>query len=167
MTLVKPKLLVSACLLGQPVRYDGQSKPIAELDWLQQLQTQGLVVQACPEMMGGLGVPRSPAERVNDQIITVAGDDVTEAFQLGAERTLTLCKKHQVTHALLKANSPSCGNAEVYDGSFSRTLVPGMGVTAALLQQHGIAVFSEQQFDELKAALATTANGNIVRPVRR
>lgn len=158
MTLVKPKLLVSACLLGQPVRYDGQSKPIKQLDWLQQLQTQGLVVEACPEMLGGLGVPRPPAEMVEGRIITTTGIDVTTEFQFGAERTLSLCQKHQVTHALLKANSPSCSNEQVYDGSFSRTLVAGMGVTAALLQQHGIAVFSELQLAELKAALTAAAN---------
>lgn len=152
------KLLVSACLLGQPVRYDGKSKPIAELDWLLALKTTGRLVVVCPEVIGGLTTPRAPAEIVDTRVITVKGDDVTAAFKKGAQHALDLCLRHNITHALLKANSPSCGNQQVYDGSFSGELTTGAGVTAQLLQQNGITVYSELQLQTLQATFASMAD---------
>jgi uncharacterized protein YbbK (DUF523 family) len=147
------KLLVSACLLGQPVRYDGKSKPINTLSWLKELEQNEQLVIACPEMLGGLSVPRPPAERMGKLIATQQGVDVTSSFLDGAKRTLELCLKHQVKFALLKANSPSCGNQQIYDGSFSGQLIEGKGVTAELLEKNGIIVFSEQQLGLLRKAL--------------
>jgi uncharacterized protein YbbK (DUF523 family) len=147
------KLLISACLLGQPVRYDGQSKPIPEKLWLKQLQAQGRLVIVCPEVVGGLPTPRPAAERVKDKVITTTGSDVTYAFIKGAEHALKLCQQHNIQHALLKANSPSCGNKQIYDGSFSGRLTNGQGITAKLLTENGIEVFSELQLDELKLLL--------------
>lgn len=152
------RLLVSACLLGQPVRYNGKSKPIAELEWLQELKNNGQLIVACPELLGGLTVPRAPAERVGDRVISVNGDDVTDEFLLGAQKTLTLCEAHQITHVLLKAKSPSCGNQEIYDGRFSGTLKKGKGVTAELLLSRNIEVYSELQLDALKVALTAATN---------
>jgi uncharacterized protein YbbK (DUF523 family) len=153
------KLLVSACLLGQPVRYDGKSKPIKEIDWLMALKATDSLVIMCPEVMGGLTTPRPPAEVVNGQVITINGDNVTTEFNLGANTALELCQAHNVTHALLKANSPSCGNEMIYNGQFNGTLIAGQGVTAQLLTAHNITVFSELQLDELQTLIRSTFSG--------
>lgn len=147
------KLLISACLLGKPVRYDGKSKPINELAWLKQLEQQGRLMVICPEVVGGLPTPRPPAERVKEKVLTELGIDVTEAFQDGAEKALKLCLQNDIKYALLKANSPSCGNKSIYDGQFANKLVAGMGMTAELLTQNGIQVFSELELSELKLKL--------------
>lgn len=144
------KLLISSCLLGHPVRFDGQSKGMKEIDWLQQLQQQGLLFNTCPEVKGGLPTPRPPAEIQNDKVIAVSGQDVTSQFKAGAEHTLNLCKTHGIRFALLKAKSPSCGNRQIYDGSYSGRLVDGQGITAKLLLDNGIRVYSELEIEQLK-----------------
>lgn len=153
------RILVSACLLGEAVRYDGRAKALDD-SVLARLQRQGRVVAFCPECAGGLGVPRPPAEiRGGDgdavldgraRVETNAGVDVTAAFVAGAEAALALCRKHDVHVAVLTESSPSCGSRRVYDGSFRRRAIGGAGVTAALLRREGIEVYS--QF-ELAAAL--------------
>lgn len=148
------KLLISACLLGDPVRYDGKSKPIADLDWVKQLQQQKRLYVICPEVAGGLPTPRPPAEKVEDKVLTELGIDVTPAFQSGAEKALVLCQQHGIKYALLKAKSPSCGNKEIYDGSFANTLIQGMGITAELLTNNGIQVFSELEISQIKTMLS-------------
>lgn len=147
------KLLISACLLGDPVRYDGKSKPIADLDWVKQLQQQQRLFVICPEVAGGLPTPRPPAEKVQGKVLTELGVDVTPAFQSGAEKALALCQQHGIKYALLKAKSPSCGNREIYDGSFSGNLIRGMGLTAELLTRNGVQVFSELELNKLKHIL--------------
>ena len=142
------KLLLSACLIGQKVRYDGgdcfQSHPLLQT-WFK----EGRIVTICPEMAGGLTTPRPPAEKLQGHIITNIGINVSEQFQKGAERALALCQKHNIQFALLKAKSPSCGNTQIYDGTFTRTLIQGQGVTAKLLSKNGIRVFNENEIDEL------------------
>lgn len=145
------KLLVSACLLGEPVRYDGQSKPLSQLDWLLQLKQQQRLFVVCPEMAGGLSVPRAKAEQRGEKVITIEGADVSKEFELGARRALSMCRQHDIGFALLKANSPSCGNQYIYDGNFDGTLINGMGVTAKLLSANGIDVFSEFQLEHLRS----------------
>lgn len=146
------RVLVSACLLGDAVRHDGKSKrvhhPVLE-KWL----AEGRVVRVCPELLGGLGVPRPPAERVGDRVVTNAGVDVTKQFELGARAALALVKEHGVKLAVLKEFSPSCGSAQINDGTFSKTRIVGSGVTTTLLRAHGVQVFSELQWDEAAAAL--------------
>jgi uncharacterized protein YbbK (DUF523 family) len=147
------KILVSSCLLGQPVRYDGQSKGLASnmlTQWLQEKR----VVAFCPEVAGGLPTPRPPAEINLEKVIAVTGEDVTDEFQLGAEKALALCKSQQIKFALLKESSPSCGRNTIYDGSHRGVKVAGMGLTAEKLVKAGIQVFSEEQLPELMAALA-------------
>jgi len=149
------KLLVSACLLGDPVRYDGQAQTLA-LTQLTIWKQQGLILGYCPEVAGGLPVPRPAAERQPDGTIrTAGGADVTAAFMRGAEATLALCVQHDVRCALLKERSPSCGSQHIYTGRFDGTLVAGEGLTAALLRQHGIRVFSELQLPEFIAHVQT------------
>lgn len=147
------KVLVSACLLGQAVRYDGGTKPCQHpvlARWL----AEGRLVLFCPEMAGGLGVPRPPAEciggdgdavrRGDARILDVHGHDVTAAFRAGAEAALALCRKEGVLLAVLKEDSPSCGSARIADGTFSGTPRAGLGLTTAVLRAAGIQVISEE-----------------------
>ena len=147
------KILVSACLLGYPVRYDGKSTPLKNLAWLQQLQQQNRVVIICPEQEGGLPTPREPAERQQDKVITANGQDVTQEFEQGAQLALKLCKQHKIKIALLKAKSPSCGNQQIYNGQFNNTLIAEQGVTAELLTKNNITVYSELQIKQLMRAV--------------
>jgi len=144
------QVLVSACLLGEKVRFDGGDKrsthPVLAR-WL----AEGRVVAVCPEVSGGLGVPRPPAQRRGQQVVTDAGADVTAQFERGARVALELAQRLGLEVAVLKEGSPSCGSAEVHDGTFSGRRVPGQGTTTALLRQHGVRVFSEAQLDEADA----------------
>ena len=139
-------ILVSACLLGCPCRYDGKSKPNAAVLSLMEEHT---LIPICPEQMGGLATPRPPAECKEGGVFTQAGIDVTAQYRRGAEEALRLATLYGCTCAILKERSPSCGSNGIYDGSFSRTLVDGDGVTAALLKQQGIAVYGESEVDNL------------------
>ena len=151
------KILISACLLGNPVRYDGQAKTLGHAG-LDRLVDQQRVVAICPEVAGGLPIPRPAAEiqasngdavlAGSARVQTRNGDDVTEYFIAGAELALDLCRQHAIRIAVLTERSPSCGSSLVYDGSFSRNTQPGSGVTSALLEQHGIAVFNQHQIDD-------------------
>lgn len=142
------KILISSCLLGNPVRYDGNSKPI-EHDIITHWQQLGCLITICPEMSGGLPVPRPAAEiQNNGKILTESGQDVSAHFQQGAQNTLDLCRQQQIKIAILKQSSPSCGSQMIYDGSFSGQKIAGMGVTAKLLSSHGIKVFCEQTLVE-------------------
>lgn len=153
------KILISACLLGQPVRYDGQSKDI-ENTILELWKSEGLLVPVCPEVSGGLPVPR-PAGEIQGiaddvltgraQITTADNEDITRFYLRGAQHALSLCQQHRIRIAILKENSPSCGSTNVSDGSFSKNLIPGEGVTARLLRQNGIRVFSENEINQAKA----------------
>ncbi|AZD57683.1 Uncharacterized protein YbbK [Pseudomonas chlororaphis subsp. aurantiaca] len=156
------KILVSRCLLGHRVRYDGGAS--GPFDQLASWQAEGRVVALCPEVAGGLPTPRAAAEipggqggEVLDglaQVITTEGEDVSAEFLSGARQALELVRKHGIRIAVLKANSPSCGNLLTYDGSFSGVKVSGEGVTAALLKRAGVQVFSELELTEAAAALA-------------
>ncbi|KRW61184.1 DUF523 domain-containing protein [Pseudomonas sp. TTU2014-080ASC] len=156
------KILVSRCLLGHPVRYDGGAHGPYSL--LQQWQAEGRIIPLCPEVAGGLPTPRPPAEIPGGQgaqvldgqlpVLTVDGDDVSAAFVAGARQALALVQKHGIRVALLKARSPSCGNHETYDGSFTGTRVAGEGVTAAALRRAGVQVFNESELDSIQEVLS-------------
>ncbi|ALP43255.1 DUF523 domain-containing protein [Aeromonas schubertii] len=148
------KILVSACLLGMPVRYDGRSKGLVS-DWLSHLGAEGVLLPFCPEVAGGLPTPRPPAERRGERVVTEAGLDVTAEFDRGAELALALCRREEIRIALLKEGSPSCGSGRIYSGRFDGISQPGEGKTAQLLRRHGITVFSEDQLGELASLLAT------------
>lgn len=141
-------ILVSRCLLGEPCRYDGKSKPVPAVE---QLQAAGhTLIPVCPEVLGGLSTPRPPAECQPDaRVINRDGVDVTKEYQQGAKLVLELARQHGCTLAVLKAKSPSCGNRQIYDGTFSKTLIPGQGVAARLLTQAGIRVVDETELDQL------------------
>ena len=142
------KILVSRCLLGEPCRYDGKSRPV---EALLTLERQGhILVPVCPEEDGGLPTPRPPAEIQEDgRVVNRLGIDVTAEYTAGAYHALRLAREHGCTVAVLKEKSPSCGNRQVYDGSFTGTLVDGQGITARLLIEHGIRVLGESQLNQL------------------
>lgn len=141
------KILVSACLLGERVRYDGGSCPQQGTHW-ERWQREGRLVPLCPEMAGGLDCPRVPAEIHGEHVINADGADVTGPFQVGAQQALMLAREHGIRMAILKEGSPSCGSHRINDGSFSDRKVAGQGITAALLEANGIRVFSEEQIGE-------------------
>ncbi len=149
-------IIVSACLLGQSVRYKGDSCP-------QKLLLNPQIIKHllpfCPECAGGLPTPRPPAEIQENgggsavlcgkaYVITSQGKNVSTAYCLGAQKCLDLSKKMNVSAAILKQGSPSCGTREIYDGSFSGKKIAGQGVTAALLSKHNIKLFGEDTLSE-------------------
>ena len=149
------KLLVSACLLGTPCRYDGKSKADARVLALAERYE---LIPVCPEQLGGLPTPRDPSERQGDRVVMQSGRDVTEEYRRGAEAALALCINHGCKVAVLKEKSPSCGCGFVYDGTFSRRLIEGDGVTAELLKAHGIAVCGENGLPAMRADMAAPSN---------
>ncbi|MDQ6953730.1 MAG: DUF523 domain-containing protein [Mariprofundaceae bacterium] len=141
------KILISACLLGDPVRYDGHSKPVHH-PVLETWQQQGRLLACCPEMLGGLGVPRLPAEIQGDGVVNIQGKDVTQAFKQGAGLVWALCQEYAISMAIFKEGSPSCGVTQVNDGTFQGRKIQGQGVTSQCLILHGIRVFHEHQWEE-------------------
>lgn len=146
------KVLVSSCLLGQPVRYDGVSKGLRH-PGITQLMLQDRVISFCPEVSGGLPTPREPAEILETKVMTKSGEDVSKEFALGAQLALRQCQQHGIRYALLKESSPSCGRNNIYDGTHTSVKIPGMGWTARLLEENDIHVFSEDEISALMAAL--------------
>lgn len=138
-------ILVSACLLGIECRYKGDGCPCEGIKALAERHT---LIPVCPEQLGGLATPRPPAERQGDKVVNREGQDVTEAYALGAQRALRIAHLNHVSVAVMKAKSPSCGSGRVYDGTFSGRLIPGDGVCAEALKQAGIAVYSEEDYGE-------------------
>lgn len=158
MNMDTKKILLSACLLGKLVRYNGEiltGCPSILKEW----EESGLVIAVCPEVDGGLPTPRPPAEiqggdgkdvvSGNAKVIDIHGADVTDAFLNGAREALRQAEEHGIEHAILKAQSPSCGSKLTYDGSFSDSLIEGQGVAAAFLEINGIQVYNEDEVDQV------------------
>jgi uncharacterized protein YbbK (DUF523 family) len=137
-----PPLLVSACLLGVPCNHRGLGNPSQAVI---ELGRDRRLIPICPETVGGLPTPRPAAEIQPDgRVRTADGVDVTDAYRRGADAAVALARAVGAEEAVLKARSPSCGCHEVYDGTFSRRLVAGEGVTARALGEAGIALRSEE-----------------------
>lgn len=157
------KVLISSCLVGNKVRYNTSCVSLPESDW-HWLQTNVELVVFCPEVSAGLPTPRPPAEiiagkgadvlRGSSRVVGDDGIDVTTQFVAGAQNALALCQRQQIKYAVLTQSSPSCGSTNIYDGTFSGTKVNGSGVTAALLEEQGIKVFSQHTIAELQRELA-------------
>lgn len=159
-----PELLMSACLIGQCCRWDARQPASVVTPRLHNMLTLGEIAVICPECAGGLDVPRPAAEiepgaTASDvlagraRVVNTEGADVTVQYVRGARAALALVQKHGIAVAVLKSKSPSCGARQVYDGRFAGQLTNGMGVTAQLLQDHGVAVFDENQIDLALARL--------------
>ncbi len=156
-------ILVSACLMGRKVRYDGAAKTSGDA-LLAQWRQEGRLVPFCPEVSGGLPVPRPAAEISGGaggaavlagtaRVLAADGTDVTEEFLAGARAALTAVRSAGARIAVLKEGSPSCGSLAVYDGAFRGRLLPGRGVTTALLEEHGVAVFGEDRIADAAVRL--------------
>lgn len=156
------KILISACLAGDLVRYDGKKIPLTDtclLDW----HKKGVLIKVCPEVSGGLKIPRQPCQ-IKDgngldvlngkaKVIDIHGLDVTLPFITGAELALSIARKFDIKIAVLKEKSPSCGVNNIYNGHFDSTLIPGFGVTSAILKKAGLKVFSENEIEQVKQIL--------------
>ena len=140
------KIMVSACLLGDNVKYDGTNNKNDDLiKFLKDYE----VIKICPEILGGLSIPRISSEIKNNKVFNEKGIDVTKEFVLGAEKTLEIAKKNNIKIAILKKNSPSCGSRKVYDGTFSHTLTQGDGITVKMLKNNGIIVYDEDNYTDI------------------
>ena len=161
------KILVSSCLLGEDVKYDGGNNSVALnpkvsfslKELFMDILCENEIYSFCPEVSGGLKTPRIPAEIIKRDkpfiVQTQNGEDVTINFLLGAKKALDLCNEEGIKVALLKSNSPSCGNIKIYDGTFSNTLIDSQGLTAKLLKENEIEIFNEEQLQELAKYIKT------------
>jgi uncharacterized protein YbbK (DUF523 family) len=137
------KIIVSACLLGEKVRYDGTGKSVEGIIGLSRKYE---LIPVCPEVLGGLPIPRPRSEIREGRVFAIDGRDVTDEFRSGAERVLKLCLKSGATKAILKARSPSCGKGRIYDGTFGGILIDGNGIACDLLLENGIEVYDENDY---------------------
>ena len=154
------RILISACLLGDRVRYHGGDAR-CEHPTLRRWQDEGRLVPLCPEVTGGLATPRPAAEITvtpeGRRVLTAAGTDVTRAFERGADAAARACAAHGIRIAILKDGSPSCGSRSIYDGTFSGRQVDGEGVTATRLRAAGVRIFRESEIDSAAACLHALA----------
>lgn len=148
-------VLISACLLGVNTKYSGGSNKVEKLT---KLVGDFTFIPVCPEQLGGLTTPRPPAEIIQGteklSIVNNQNENVTAQFVKGAEETLKIAQLYDCKYAILKERSPSCGSSKVYDGSFKGKLRDGKGVAAALLQDNGIKVFSEENINDFLTDIA-------------
>ena len=140
------KLLISACLLGVNCKYNGKNNynPLIE-----ELKKKYELIPICPEVMGGLSIPRDPSEIKGDLVISNKGNDVTSNYLSGAYQALQLVGISNITKAVLKDGSPSCGSTYIYDGTFTKNKINGMGITAKLLKENNIIIYNENEIEEL------------------
>ncbi|RHS95006.1 MULTISPECIES: DUF523 domain-containing protein [Coprobacillaceae] len=137
-------IAVSSCLAGINCTYAGKNNLQEKI---KELVDQGEAIVVCPEVLGGLPIPRTPCEIIGNQVIDQNGIDRTYEYQLGAKKALDICLKHHVTTVILKSKSPSCGKDQIYDGTFCHKLVNGQGIFVKLLQEKGIMVYNENDID--------------------
>lgn len=135
--------IVSACLCGEKCRYDGNEITLLKIKELVDCK-KALIV--CPEVLGGMSVPRQPCEIVEDKVFNIDKDDKTDNFKNGAAKVLDIAKKYGIKKAIFKERSPSCGSKFIYDGSFSGKLIAGEGMTTNLLRKNGVQVMSDEEY---------------------
>ena len=140
------KILVSGCLAGFNTKYNGKNNynPL-----ILELKKKYELIYICPEVDGGLSIPRDPSERVGDKVISINGIDVTKEYNKGAKIALDIALKNNIKISILKDGSPSCGKNYIYDGTFTHTKIKDLGVTAKLLIENGIKVYQEDEIEKL------------------
>lgn len=143
---MKENLLVSSCFAGNKTKYNGKDN---KLDVISKLSEKYNLIYVCPEVAGGLSIPRNPSEIKDSLVFSNQGLDVTKEYFKGANVALYLVKKYNITKALFKESSPSCGSNLIYDGTFTGKKIAGMGVTTKLLKENGVSVYSEENAIEL------------------
>lgn len=139
-------LIVSACLAGVECRYNGSPFPVPAI---LNMVKKGTALPVCPEILGGLTIPRPPAEIRNGRIVLNTGEDVTEQFLRGAQTAFAIAAAIGCQKAVVKSKSPTCGCGRIYDGTFSGTLIAGDGIFTKLLKEHDIEVLTEEDLEEL------------------
>ena len=168
------QVLISSCLMGMPVRYDGGSKRCLH-PVIARWQEEGRLLWLCPESEGGLPTPRAPAEitsgasgidvlRSHARVVDRDGNDVSAAFVRGSDAAVKAVMTAGIRVAVLKEGSPSCGSVWIADGSFTGVRVARDGVTAAALKAAGVQVFSENELDEAAACLAEIERAEVALP---
>ncbi|MCX5773658.1 MAG: DUF523 domain-containing protein [Fusobacteria bacterium] len=140
------KILCSACLLGISCRFDGKSKLNEKITALAHTH---ILIPICPEQLSGLPTPRPPSEILKKEVFNISGDNLSLSFEKGAEEVLKIAKLLNSKTAILKSRSPSCGKGEIYDGTFSSTVILGNGITAQKLLDNGILVYCEEEIGSL------------------
>ena len=156
-------VLVSSCLLGKPVRYDGRHAQCLD-PTLERWRQEGRLRLLCPEVAGGLPIPRPPVEiepgKLATQVLVrqakvqdASGNDMSDSFRLGAQLAVDLVLAEGIKVAILKEGSPSCGSNMVADGHFAGRRIEGKGVTAAALEALGVKIFSENDLEKAEAYL--------------
>ncbi len=157
-------IAISSCIVGEACRFDGGNQDVEEALILAKY---GSVIKVCPEILGGLTVPRAPAEirmvEGNKRVITIDHVDVTPEFELGAAKTLELCLAHNCHYVILKDRSPSCGKGQIYNGDFEGVLVSGNGLTSQLLLEHSIEVYNSSQAPYKKLMVYDFLNENQIK----
>lgn len=139
-------VLVSACLLGQNVKYNGGNN---DNPTVHAFLKGKRIIPVCPEVLSGMPVPRPPVEIYEGRVVNEKGADLTAVYQKGVDKVIQQLTKESVDLAILKARSPTCGNREIYDGTFSHYLIPGQGLLAAALTKLGIPVLNEKDIESL------------------
>ena len=139
-------LLVSCCLDGYNTKYNGGNNYQSKIE---DLKKRYKFIYVCPEVVGGLSIPRNPSEISGNKVFSNKGIDVTYEYEKGAKLALFLVKKYNIRKALLKESSPSCGKSLIYDGTFKGVKIKGQGITARLLSENGVEIFSEKEIDLL------------------
>ena len=139
-------ILVSACLLGDNVKYNGGNNYDQRIEALKEIYD---IVPICPEVFGGLTTPRIPSEIKNGEVINQEGKNVTENFRIGAHNVLNIVNYLHIKKAVLMDRSPSCGVRHIYNGRFNQTLIDGQGICAKLLKQHGVEIYTIDEIDSL------------------
>lgn len=140
------KILVSSCMLGNNCKYNGGNNYNILVE---ELKKKYEIISICPEVMGGLSIPRVPSECLNGSVINKDGVDVTRYFMSGSKKVLNIVRNENIKIAVLKDGSPSCGSTYIYDGTFSGNRISGMGMTAKLLKLFGVKIYNENNIEEL------------------
>lgn len=143
------KIAVSACLVGKNTKYDGTNNYNKSV--MEYLKDKEYIL-ICPEVTGGLPTPRVPSERVNGKVINKENIDVTHNFVIGASKTLEELKKQNIELVIVKSKSPSCGYKQIYDGTFTGTIIEGNGVFTELAVKNGIQILTEKDIENKKFA---------------
>lgn len=139
------RILVSACLLGRNCKYNGGNNHSPAIEAFLKGHE---VIPVCPEQLGGLPTPRVPSERSGDSVINAEGVDVTKEFRSGARTAMKIALEQHIDLAVLQSRSPSCGCGTIYDGTFSKKLIPGSGVFAELLTAEQIPIIESEEINK-------------------
>lgn len=151
---MKPKkIIISACLYGQNVRYDGNNNSIQENKFIKKLMALDMLIPFCPEVEGGLPTPRIPVEIIDNKAIDKEGNNRTKNFFNGAQKICTIAEENDVKIAIMKSRSPSCGKGKIYDGTFTRKLIDANGIAVMELEKLGVTVYTEDDLIKLEKFL--------------